>query len=65
MKSQWEERRKAVVAALEADGLSYFRGGRVLPNGRPPEETRSKNVATKKEELKPINQSINIPTFFS
>lgn len=33
----WEKRRQVVVDALEAEGLSYFRGGRVLPNGSTPE----------------------------
>ena len=33
----WEEQRKRVVEALEKDGLRYYQGGRVLPNGRAPE----------------------------
>lgn len=33
----WAEQRKRVVEALEADGLRYYQGGRVLPNGRVPE----------------------------
>jgi len=37
-REEWEEKRKRVVEALEADGLRYYQGGRVLPNGRAPEE---------------------------
>jgi hypothetical protein len=33
----WVEQRKRVVEALEGDGLRYYQGGRVLPNGRVPE----------------------------
>lgn len=34
----WGEKRKLVVDALEADGLRYYQGGRVLPNGRTPDD---------------------------
>jgi len=33
----WEEQRSMVVDALEADGLRYYRGGRVLPTGQAPQ----------------------------
>lgn len=33
----WNTRRERVVTALETDGLRYFQGGRVLPNGAPPD----------------------------
>jgi hypothetical protein len=36
-REEWEEKRKRVVEALEADGLRYYQGGRVLPNGRAPD----------------------------
>lgn len=38
LRADWEARRKPVVDALEADGLRYYQGGRVLPNGKPSEE---------------------------
>ena len=41
----WAERRKRVVESLEADGLRYYQGGRVLPNGRAPEEIVPVNVS--------------------
>src|SRR5262245_29500698 len=50
---RWEERRSAVVEALHADGLDYFRGGRVLPSDRPSEESRAESVANEKKKLKP------------
>ena len=31
----WETNRKAVIEALEENGLRYYRGGRVLPMGQP------------------------------
>jgi hypothetical protein len=37
-REKWEAERKRVVDALEADGLRYFQGGRVLPNGKLPAE---------------------------
>jgi REase_DpnII-MboI len=37
-REEWVAKRKRVVEALEADGLRYYQGGRVLPNGRAPEE---------------------------
>ncbi len=38
LRAEWEARRKPVVDALEADGLRYYQGGRVLPNGKPSDE---------------------------
>lgn len=38
-REQWERARKQVVEALEHDGLQYYRGGRVLPNGEALPET--------------------------
>jgi hypothetical protein len=37
--TKWEQDRKRVVRSLEDDGLRYYRGGRVLPNGQAPEQT--------------------------
>ena len=37
-REEWAARRKRVVDALEADGFRYYQGGRVLPNGRAPDE---------------------------
>jgi hypothetical protein len=37
-RDNWEAKRKRVVEALEADGLQYYQGGRVLPNGKLPNE---------------------------
>lgn len=42
----WAEKRKLVADALEADGLRYYQGGRVLPNGRPPEAIVPSVVST-------------------
>lgn len=33
LKTSWGEKRQTVIDALFADGLSYYRGGRVIPNG--------------------------------
>lgn len=35
----WEKDRKRVIEVLEKNGFRYYRGGRVLPTGAPPEET--------------------------
>lgn len=35
----WEKDRKRVIEVLEENGFRYYRGGRVLPTGTPPEET--------------------------
>src|SRR5690348_10128968 len=40
----WENNRARVVEALEAEGLRYYRGGRVLPNGQPPQPTLVETV---------------------
>jgi len=37
--ADWEKDRKRVIEALEEDGFRYYRGGRVLPTGVPPQET--------------------------
>lgn len=34
---EWQSKRDHVVEALEENGLRYFRGGRVLPNGQEPQ----------------------------
>jgi len=36
--TEWNLQRERVVVALEEEGLRYYRGGRVLPNGTPPQE---------------------------
>ena len=41
-RGQWEQRRQAVVEALEADSLSYFRGGQVIPNENSPPMSKAK-----------------------
>lgn len=53
LRLDWERRRNLVVEALKADGLSYFRGGRVLPDGNPPETTRVQDGAMSNKDLKP------------
>lgn len=53
LRADWEQRRQLVIDTLEADGLAYFRGGQVLPSGRPPENVRAQSTATEKEKLKP------------
>ena len=55
LREVWENERKLVVDALEADGLSYFRGGRVLPNGHAPEEPRATRVSREQKALKPTS----------
>jgi hypothetical protein len=45
-REEWVEKRKRIVEALEADGLRYYRGGRVFPNGRAPEEIVPIDVST-------------------
>ena len=45
-REKWAERRKLVVDALEADGLRYYQGGRVLPNGRAPDAIVPLDVRT-------------------
>lgn len=53
LRSDWNQRRNVVIEALEADGLEYFRGGRVLPTGRPSESNRAESIAAEKKTLKP------------
>jgi len=36
--SKWKADRARVVKVLEENGFRYYRGGRVLPSGQPPEE---------------------------
>jgi hypothetical protein len=38
-RAAWEQDRDRVVQCLENDGLRYYRGGRVLPNGQAPDDT--------------------------
>jgi hypothetical protein len=35
---EWKKHRERVVKVLEENGFRYYRGGRVLPSGKPPEE---------------------------
>jgi len=35
---EWKKNRERVVKVLEENGFRYYRGGRVLPSGMPPEE---------------------------
>jgi hypothetical protein len=49
-RQKWEQDRNRLVEALEHEGLRYYRGGRVLPNGQAPEEpttTRTNTSPTK------------------
>jgi len=48
----WTTKRDGVLEALKADGLSYFRGGRVLPNGSK-NENQEIMSASSSSELKP------------
>jgi hypothetical protein len=43
--AKWEHDRDQVVQSLERDGLRYYRGGRVLPNGQAPDEPSTTGVA--------------------
>jgi hypothetical protein len=52
-RADWQKRRQLVIEALEADGLEYFRGGRVLPSGRPTESIRAQGTPIEKKQLKP------------
>jgi len=55
LRKDWELRRKIVSEALAADGLEYFRGGRVLPSGRPIESERTESTTIEKKKLKPTS----------
>lgn len=52
-RADWEQRKEQVLQVLAADGLQYYRGGRVLPTGLPPETSRAEVVAAEKKSLKP------------
>lgn len=52
---EWEARRQRVVDALEADGLRYFQGGRVLPSGKQPEEPAANDADVEGKSLKPTS----------
>jgi hypothetical protein len=54
-RAEWEQRKQLVLEALAADGLQYYRGGRVLPSGRPPENHRAEAVAEERKSLKPTS----------
>jgi hypothetical protein len=42
---EWKANRERLVKSLEENGFRYYRGGRVLPSGLPPEEIFSLTVA--------------------
>lgn len=46
--SKWEYDRDQIIQALEGDGLRYYRGGRVLPNGQAPDEPATTGATTAK-----------------
>lgn len=43
--SEWQKRRRRIEAALEENGLRYFRFGRVLPQGEIPHEDLSQRAS--------------------
>jgi hypothetical protein len=43
-RDKWQQDRGRVVEALEHDGLRYYRGGRILPNGQIPEQLVTRPV---------------------
>jgi len=55
--AKWKGERERVVRVLEENGLRYYRGGRVLPSGAPPEPaypaSSSANMASSPEPRKP------------
>ena len=52
---EWEAGRQRVVDALEADGLRYFQGGRVLPSGKQSVEPAASHADVAGESLKPTS----------
>jgi len=53
---EWGEKREKVVAALEESGLTYFRGGRVLPTGgEADEQTPPTAHEPRVDQAKPAN----------
>ncbi len=53
--AKWEMDRDRVVSVLEENGFRYYRGGRVLPSGQPPEEAYPVAAATAQGPRKPEN----------
>lgn len=49
----WKENRERVVRALEENGFRYYRGGRILPSGAPPEERYPSAAST---DMPPIRK---------
>lgn len=53
-KDIWQSTRQRIVNALETDGLQYFQGGRIIPNGQTPVDVefgRSDQKPTTVDEL--------------
>jgi hypothetical protein len=44
-RAKWEQHRSQMVRSLEDDGLRYYRGGRVLPNGQAPDARSTARTA--------------------
>lgn len=53
LRPDWETRRTAMIAALQTEGLVYFRGGRVLPSGHAPSEPGGISSGAEAKTLKP------------
>jgi hypothetical protein len=56
-RGKWEQGRKQVVEALAQEGLQYYRGGRVLPNGEvlpEPPVVRTNNGPTKPSTIEEL-----------
>jgi hypothetical protein len=53
--AKWEFDRERVVSALEENGFRYYRGGRVLPSGQPPEEAYPVTAATAQGPRRPAD----------
>lgn len=53
LKPDWNHRRETVLNALKNEGLEYFHGGRVIPNGADPNRTMVENIELETKNLKP------------
>ena len=53
--ADWNARRERIVTALEADGLRYYQGGRVLPNGMPLAVSPAFEISAKAAPTLPTN----------
>jgi hypothetical protein len=60
-RAEWKSNRELVVEALELEGLRYFRGGRILPNGEA-EDAPNSNKTTRSKTRKPesVEELLNI-----